>query len=175
MAPSTSAPADSASNVREGTPVVPGIAVGPVIRPTAAVDMSGLSSIVAGSAEDEGNRFAKAVETVAQRLQGRALEASGVAAEVLSAQVGLVSDKGLRKSVDKAIAGGASAEAATAAAVDQFSAMFQQLGRPDGRAGHGPARSRAAAWWPSCRVCPSRASRCPHVAFDPGRRGPCPG
>lgn len=128
MAPSTPVSEGTDRNVREGTPVVPGIAVGPVIRPTAAVDLSGLASIEAGAPEAESERFAAAVETVAQRLQGRALEASGVAAEVLSAQVGLVADKGLRKSVEKAIAGGASAEAATASAVEQFSAMFEQLG-----------------------------------------------
>jgi phosphotransferase system enzyme I (PtsI) len=47
---------------------------------------------------------------------------------VLVAQVGLVSDKGLRKAVDKGITAGQSAEAATLSAVDQFATMFAQLG-----------------------------------------------
>jgi len=115
-------------NTRLGTPVVPGIAVGPVIRPTMAVDLSGASSIAATDAETESGRFHAAVTVVAGRLQARSLEAQGVAAEVLAAQVGLVSDKGLRKAVEKSVAGGASAEAAVVAAVDQFAAMFQQLG-----------------------------------------------
>src|SRR5436190_14172155 len=98
--------------IRHGTPVVPGIAVGPVIRPAGAVDQSGAADVKAGGADDESARFAAAVEVVAERLQARSLEAHGVASEVLAAQVGLVSDKGLRKAVDKSIAGGASADAA---------------------------------------------------------------
>jgi phosphotransferase system enzyme I (PtsI) len=113
---------------RLGTPVVPGIAVGPVIRPTASVDVSGAAAIAAGDAETESSRFAAAVTVVADRLHARSLEAHGVAAEVLAAQVGLVSDKGLRKAVEKSISGGSSAEAATIAAVDQFAAMFEQVG-----------------------------------------------
>jgi phosphoenolpyruvate-protein phosphotransferase (PTS system enzyme I) len=115
-------------SVRRGTPVVPGIAVGPVIRPTATVDVSGAASVVAGSPEAEAERFASAVGAVAGRLDARSLEAHGVAAEVLQAQVGLVTDKGLRKAVEKAIAGGSSAEAAVVAAVDQFAVMFEQVG-----------------------------------------------
>src|SRR4249920_3775593 len=98
-------------NTRLGTPVVPGIAVGPVIRPTASVDVSGAAQIQAGEPDAESARFAAAVTVVADRLQARSLEAHGVAAEVLAAQVGLVSDKGLRKAVEKSIVGGASAEA----------------------------------------------------------------
>jgi phosphotransferase system enzyme I (PtsI) len=108
--------------------VVPGIAVGPVIRPTQAVDTSGAASVVAADPDTESSRFGAAVGVVAERLHGRSLEAHGVAAEVLTAQVGLVSDKGLRKAVEKSIAGGASAEAAVVAAVDQFAAMFEQIG-----------------------------------------------
>ncbi len=120
--------AESGIDTRHGTPVVPGIAMGPVIRPAPAVDVSGVSEIKAGSPEDEGKRFDEAVSVVASRLKARSLEASGVAAEVLAAQVGLVADKGLRKAVAKAIGKGMSAEAATVAGVSQFAAMFEQLG-----------------------------------------------
>jgi len=111
---------------RQGTPVVPGIAVGPVIRPAAPIDLSDVATLPVGP--DESARFAAAVESVAGRLRARAADAVGVAAEVLTAQVGLVADKGLRKQVEKAIAAGASAEFATVAAVDTFAAMFEQLG-----------------------------------------------
>ena len=115
-------------DVRRGTPVVPGIAIGPVIRPTASVDVSGAVSIVAEAPDKESERFDAAVRVVASRLDARSQEAHGVAAEVLTAQVGLVTDKGLRKSVEKAISAGSSAEAAVVAAVDQFAAMFEQVG-----------------------------------------------
>lgn len=122
----TTTPADR--QTRTGTPVVPGIAVGPVIRPSAAIDVSGADAVVAGAPEAESERFAAAVAAVSARLQARQLEASGVAAEVLAAQVGLVNDKGLRKAVEKSVAAGSSAEAGVVAAVDQFAAMFEQLG-----------------------------------------------
>jgi phosphotransferase system enzyme I (PtsI) len=124
----TSTARSVADNVRRGTPVVPGIAVGPVIRPTATVDVSGAGSIVAEAPEKESERYSAAVRVVAGRLEARSQEAHGVAAEVLTAQVGLVTDKGLRKAVEKSIAAGSSSEAAVVAAVDQFAAMFEQVG-----------------------------------------------
>jgi len=116
------------SGTRTGTPVVPGVAVGPVIRPAAGVDLSGVVDLPSAGADQEAERFGAAVSVVARRLQGRADAAVGVAKEVLVAQVGLVADKGLRKAVDKAIAAGKSAEAATVAGVEKFAAMFEQLG-----------------------------------------------
>lgn len=118
----------SASSPRHGTPVVGGVAFGPVVRPACAVDLSRVHLHIAGTPEQESQRFTDAVATVAGRLRQRAEAASGVVAEVLVAQVGLVNDKGLRKAVDKGIATGQSAEAATLSAVDQFAAMFTQLG-----------------------------------------------
>ena len=120
--------ADSGSQIRRGTPVVPGVAVGPVIRPQPGVDLSGVADLPSQSAEEEDKRYAAAVEVVASRLSARAESASGVAAEVLVAQVGLVSDRGLRKAATKEINAGKSAEAAVCAAVDTFAAMFAQVG-----------------------------------------------
>ncbi len=119
-------PSDGAA--RHGTPVVPGVAVGPVIRPQPRVDLSQVSEIAARDPETEGQRYADAVDVVASRLGARAESASGVAAEVLVAQVGLVSDRGLRKAATKQITAGLSAEAAVCAAVDSFAAMFEQVG-----------------------------------------------
>ncbi|MFY9915474.1 MAG: putative PEP-binding protein [Nocardioidaceae bacterium] len=124
----TTGPASAVSGTRTGTPVVPGVAVGPVIRPAAGVDLSGVDELASAGSDRESERFTAAVSVVAERLQGRADAAVGVAKEVLVAQVGLVSDKGLRKTVDKAIAAGTSAEAATVAAVEKFALMFEQLG-----------------------------------------------
>jgi len=122
------ASAEGRAFVRHGTPVVPGIAVGPVIRPATAIDLSGVSELPAGSSDEETSRYDGAVAVVAERLRGRAGEAVGVAAEVLTAQISLVTDKGLAKSVRRSVAKGLSAEAATVAAVDQFAGMFEQAG-----------------------------------------------
>lgn len=116
------------SSTRRGTPVVPGVAIGPVVRPQPRVDLSHVAGITPGEPDVESARYAAAVETVAGRLTARAELASGVAAEVLVAQVGLVSDRGLRKAVTKQITAGASAEAAVCAAVDFFAATFEQVG-----------------------------------------------
>ncbi len=123
--------ADSTSfggGVRHGTPVVPGVAVGPVIRPQPRVDTSHLADLPVQDAETEAARYAAAVEVVAGRLAARAELASGVAAEVLVAQVGLVSDRGLSKAARKQITAGNGAEVAVCLAVDSFAAMFEQVG-----------------------------------------------
>jgi phosphotransferase system enzyme I (PtsI) len=119
----------STQSTRRGTPVVPGIAVGPVIRPAPGIELADVADLPAqGDPEAERARFTAAVDTVADRLRVRADKTSDVAATVLQAQVGLVKDKGLRKSVDKAISAGSGAEAATVVAVDQFAALLEQLG-----------------------------------------------
>lgn len=131
MSPSVTSLSDIApapGAVRHGTPVVPGVATGPVVRPQPRVDLSHVADLPAGDAETESQRYADAVDAVAARLTSRAEMASGVAAEVLLAQVGLVSDKGLRKAAAKQITAGKSAEAAVCAAVDSFAAMFEQVG-----------------------------------------------
>src|SRR5262245_15294776 len=120
--------ASPVSGSRSGTPVVPGVAVGPVIRPAPGVDLSGVAELPSAGAERESERYGEAVAVVAERLQGRADAATGVAKEVLVAQVGLVADKGLRKAVGKSIEGGSSAEAAVVNAVEQFAAMFERVG-----------------------------------------------
>ncbi|MEJ7629073.1 MAG: phosphoenolpyruvate--protein phosphotransferase [Nocardioidaceae bacterium] len=126
--PVPAVPSSTKAETRRGTPVVPGIAVGPVVRPQPRVDLSHVSELSAQDPETETARYASAVDTVSSRLTGRAESTSGVAAEVLVAQVGLVSDRGLRKAVGKQIAAGLGAEAAVCAAVASFAAMFEQVG-----------------------------------------------
>ncbi len=121
-------PAGPATPTRRGTPVVPGVALGPVVRTAPPVDLDSVGSLPHGTPEDESARYAAAVDVVAERLRSRAESASGVVAEVLVAQVGLVRDKGLRKAVEASIGAGSGAEAAVVAATESFAATLERLG-----------------------------------------------
>jgi phosphoenolpyruvate-protein phosphotransferase (PTS system enzyme I) len=111
-----------------GTPVVPGVAYGPFLRYIAGVDLDAVESSGALSGEDEVERFTDAAKVVADRLAERAEAATGAAAEVLTASVGLVRDRGLHAAVAKQINSGATAERAVIDAVEQFAEKFAQLG-----------------------------------------------
>ncbi|MDQ4085062.1 MAG: phosphoenolpyruvate--protein phosphotransferase, partial [Actinomycetota bacterium] len=76
----------------------------------------------------ELQRFAAATEAVAGRLQTRTAQASGAAAEVLSATATLARDRGLRSLVQQQTDAGASAEVATVRAIEQLEAMFRSAG-----------------------------------------------
>ncbi|WP_153505499.1 phosphoenolpyruvate--protein phosphotransferase [Cumulibacter manganitolerans] len=115
------------AQVRTGTPVVQGIALGPVVRPAPGIDLGELPG-PRTDAEGEKQRYADAVAAVSERLRARARAATGVAAEVLLAQVALVGDKGLRKSAARLIDAGAGAEQAMDGAAGQFVEMFTKLG-----------------------------------------------
>ena len=115
--------------VLTGTPVVPGVALGPVIRPSGAVQLPGEGPEVAeGDRPAEKQRFAAAAEVVAGRLTQRAAAATGVSAEVLSTTAGLARDRGLLSTVEQRIDGGATAAVATVQAAQQFVDMFTALG-----------------------------------------------
>jgi phosphotransferase system enzyme I (PtsI) len=119
-----------AATVLTGTPVVPGVAVGPVVRPIGAVELpSGEGSWVP---EDERaaekDRFSAAADAVAERLAGRAAAATGVSAEVLTTTAQLARDRGLLSTVEQRIGEGAAAEVATVGAAEQFVALFTSLG-----------------------------------------------
>src|SRR3954449_11482646 len=94
-APGTAAlPQTGGPVVLPGTPVVPGVALGPVIRPSGAVQLPADDGAVV--AEDrrpgEKERFVAAATVVADRLTERAAGATGVSAEVLAATAGLARD-----------------------------------------------------------------------------------
>jgi phosphoenolpyruvate-protein phosphotransferase (PTS system enzyme I) len=116
--------------VLTGTPVVPGVALGPVIRPSGAVRLP--DEAQADVAEDgraaEKQRFVAAAEVVAGRLSQRATAATGVSAEVLATTAGLARDRGLLSTVEQRIDGGAPAAVATVQAAQQFMDMFTSLG-----------------------------------------------
>ena len=113
-----------------GTPVVPGVALGPVIRPSGAVQLpgGGPPRRRRGRAPGRAGAFVAAAETVAGRLADRAAAATGVSAEVLSTTAGLARDRGLLSTVEQRIDAGAPAAVATVEAAQQFVDMFTALG-----------------------------------------------
>jgi phosphotransferase system enzyme I (PtsI) len=131
-APTSSAEATTSTGplVLTGTPVVPGVALGPVIRPAGAVQLpaEGSAQVPETDRPGERARFVAAAETVAGRLAERAAAATGVSAEVLSTTAGLARDRGLLSSVEQRIDGGAPAAVATVQAAQQFMDMFTSLG-----------------------------------------------
>ncbi|HVD28440.1 MAG TPA: putative PEP-binding protein, partial [Mycobacteriales bacterium] len=118
------------SIVLTGTPVVPGAAVGPVIRPAGAVQLPAESAAALPEAERDGekDRFRAAAEVVAERLTARAAASTGVSAEVLSTTAGIARDRALRTTAEQRIDQGAPAEVAAVQAAQQFMDMFASLG-----------------------------------------------
>ena len=113
-----------------GTPVVPGIAYGPVIVASARISQRAIDAFEALGLDEEAAvaAFDGAVTLVSDRLTGRAEKASGSAAEVLTANAGMARDKGLRSAVVKRIKAGDSLLTALHAGVDQFVTLFTQMG-----------------------------------------------
>ena len=120
----------SGTAVLTGTPVVPGVALGPVIRPSGAVRLPSedLPAVPEERRAMEKARFAAAAGKVAERLERRAGAATGVSAEVLAATAGLARDRGLLSAVEQRIDGGSAAEVATLQAAQQFVDLFTSLG-----------------------------------------------
>ncbi len=112
-----------------GTPVVEGVAYGPVIWPGARPSFSASNSELPDDQRAaEGERFAAAAGEVATRLRDRASASTGVAAEVLSATAGLAEDRGWLAAATKLITAGSPAPDAAVAATKQFADMFTKLG-----------------------------------------------
>src|SRR3954466_15967885 len=120
----------SGTAVLTGTPVVPGVALGPVVRPSGAVRLPSEDAPDVAEAQRpaEKERFAAAATAVAERLERRAGTATGVSAEVLAATAGLARDRGLLSAVETRIDAGAPAEVATLQAAQQFVDLFTSLG-----------------------------------------------
>lgn len=116
------------SVVVSGTPVVPGVGYGPVVRPAPRPALPGKRIIDEADRPAQLKAFKAAVGTVADRLTARAQAQSGVAAEVLQATAALAQDRGLQTTVENSIKKGTDAPNAMAVATEQFSAMFEQLG-----------------------------------------------
>lgn len=118
-----------AGRVLAGTPVVPGVGYGPVIRPgeRPAVPVR-VADLPEADRPAEKQRFRMAAAAVSARLLARADAAAGAGAEVLRATAALATDRGWLGAAGTLVDGGAGAEAAAAAATEQFAAVFSRLG-----------------------------------------------
>ncbi|MCF8602828.1 phosphoenolpyruvate--protein phosphotransferase [Gordonia sp. HY442] len=118
-----------ASVVVTGTPVVGGLAYGPVIRVGARPAFDADAPAIAdGERAAHEQAFVDAAETVGARLADRASHSTGVSAEVLTATAGLARDRGWISTATGLIASGRPAPAAAAAATEKFVEMFTSLG-----------------------------------------------
>ena len=111
-----------------GTPVVPGIGYGRVVRPAPPPVVPAATRVEEPARDGEVARFAVAASVVAGRLTARSAAASGVSAEVLQATAGLARDRGLLAGAEKRIRTGTDAVHATVEAVEQFAGMFRAMG-----------------------------------------------
>ncbi len=121
----------STSTHVSGTPVVPGLALGPVLPVATQLDgdlVEEYRGRPAAPAEELLEAYDAAVADVAEMLLARSASASGTASEVLVATAGLVKDKGLRGSVRKRLKAGGGLLEAIAGAVEEFVALFTKVG-----------------------------------------------
>ena len=108
-----------------GTPVVPGVGAGPVVRPGARTEAPAEEPFV--DRDTTVAAFTAAAATVAERLTARAGHASGAASEVLQATAAMAADRGLATFVGKH-ADAAGPATATTRAVADLAAMFTAAG-----------------------------------------------
>ena len=130
MSTTVSSPAATGPAVLTGTPVVPGAAVGPVVRPAGAVRLpeEQHAPVPEADREAEKARYGSAAEVVAERLTARAAASTGVSAEVLSTTAGIARDRALRTTAEQRIDEGVPAALAAVRAAQQFMDMFASLG-----------------------------------------------
>ncbi|MBD3689707.1 phosphoenolpyruvate--protein phosphotransferase [Nanchangia anserum] len=121
---------DFASRDTFGTPVVPGVAYGPVAWVRRPETPSTSAPALAEDQRDaEYERFQEAASVVSQRLAERAKKTIGTASDVLAMTSQLARDKGWQREVRKRIRKeGTPAVQATMAATDTFVALFKEAG-----------------------------------------------
>ncbi len=126
----TEAPADNSMTLR-GTPVVPGLAYGPVLLVAQEVSPEAIASFGDGGFADAGSAMAAydaAAGVVADGFAAKASRAHGAATEVLTASAGLTRDKGLRQAVASRVDGGTTLLDAVHQGVGQFVDVFTGMG-----------------------------------------------
>jgi phosphotransferase system enzyme I (PtsI) len=113
-----------------GTPVVPGVAYGPALVVRGEVSPEAIARFDGASLDEETalTAYDDAADAVATGFTDRSDKASDAAAEVLSASAGLARDKGLRSAVRKHLRSGEDLLTSVHAAVEQFTAVFTQMG-----------------------------------------------
>jgi phosphotransferase system enzyme I (PtsI) len=120
----------SAAPTLHGTPVVPGVAYGPVLVVRGEVSPEAIARFEASAYDEESGLAAydEAAAAVADGFARRADKASDAAAEVLTASAALARDNGLRSAVRKHLKSGDDLLAAVHAAVQQFVQVFTSMG-----------------------------------------------
>ena len=112
-----------------GTGVVPGVAHAPAIwtapRPQLPEHMPNIDE---AGREAEIATFQAAAAAVSSRLSQRASHATGVAANVLTANAAMAGDKGWHKAIIKKVKTGVPAPVAIARTTDEFVVMFEKMG-----------------------------------------------
>jgi phosphoenolpyruvate-protein phosphotransferase (PTS system enzyme I) len=114
-----------------GTPVVAGVAYGPVLVVRTEIDPAAIERFDDAAFADADAALAAydaAAGAVAEGFSTKAAGASGSAAAVLTASAGLARDKGLRRGVSKALATGVGLLDAVHAAVEEFVTIFTNMG-----------------------------------------------
>ena len=113
-----------------GTPVVPGVVYGPALVVRGEISAEAVARFDGASLDEEAalTAYDDAAAAVADGFARRADKASDAAAEVLTASAGLARDKGLRSAVRKHLRSGEDLLTSVAAAVEQFTAVFTQMG-----------------------------------------------
>ncbi len=113
-----------------GTPVVPGVAYGPALVVRGEISPEAVARFDGASLDEDAalTAYDDAAAAVADGFARRADKASDAAAEVLTASAGLARDKGLRSAVRKHLRSGEDLLTSVAAAVEQFTAVFTQMG-----------------------------------------------
>jgi len=114
-----------------GTPVVPGLAFGPVLVATSEVSARAVAAYGDGGFADAAAALAAyddAAGQVADGFRAKAAASTGATAEVLTASAGLATDRGLRGAVRKNLNAGQDLVPALEAAVDQFVTIFAGMG-----------------------------------------------
>ncbi len=121
----------SSASKLTGTPVVPGVAYGPVVVVSGEVSPEAVARFGDGGFADAAAAVAAfdvAAEAVATGYALKADKVSGASAEVLTASAGLARDKGLRAAVSKALGAGSPLLDSVAAATNQFVDIFTAMG-----------------------------------------------
>ena len=114
-----------------GTPVVPGLAFGPVLVAAPDVSARAVAEYGDGGHADAAaalTAYDDAVGLVADGFRAKAALTTGATAEVLTASAGLATDRGLRAAVRKNLNAGQQLLPALDAAVEQFVTVFAGMG-----------------------------------------------
>ena len=121
---------DAAARELRGTPVVSGLAHGPVLPVRTEVSEEAVVAFGDGGLDPDAAlaAYVEAAEAVARGFVAKAERATGAAAEVLTASAGLTRDPGLKQAVGQRLTSGETLPGAVRGAVAQFVEVFTAMG-----------------------------------------------